>query len=356
MMIFRLVGLGVVGLLAGCVGAETSTTDAGDVDTGSNDDTDQIVDSDEPAVETATAISGTATWAVEFDADALALGAFNCSYTRAYEGLEDRSSPWLCPTCEKMFRSTVQLTGEDCYNQVTTAEVPEVEWTGYAATADTAGDAESYFRTSFENYRLSPQGVVTITPTGFELRNETEWYERTGGGTFRFVVTGSFDEREVEENAYRGFAPPETYTCGWPQSDTPMSLGKGPIEIGQELPDGLFRDACGEGVRLHDFAGNYIVIDVSAMNCGPCRAMAEQHAVFENAMTALGIDAVVVTLLAPALDNVLGQTSQTQLEDWINTYELNPQCSLIAGTDIGYWETIWATISAIPHGRWSRRT
>src|SRR5262245_46892447 len=62
-----------------------------------------------PAPERAT-ISGDATWQVTFDDAAKAVGATDCSYTRHYEGVEDRSAPWLCPACEVIFHADVQMT------------------------------------------------------------------------------------------------------------------------------------------------------------------------------------------------------------------------------------------------------
>ena len=60
-------------------------------------------------VPTRATVSGEITWTVTFDETAKAAGATDCTYTRQYQGVEDRSAPWLCPACEVMFRADVQI-------------------------------------------------------------------------------------------------------------------------------------------------------------------------------------------------------------------------------------------------------
>ena len=314
------------------VACGTSTVDPDDTDTDAEvadtDDTDGTDDTDDTETEIVGTVTGSATWNLEFDTDAQAAGLSDCSYTRTYTGgVEDRSAPWLCADCDVIYKVDVSLEGLDCYEQVTSSEVPPNEWIGHGNGG--------YFRTYFENVRLSEQGTVSASADSFEVLNETEWYEHSEGGNFRFVVTGTFETSSAEGDAFHGFAPPAEHACGWPSTSKELLLGKGPLEIGQPLPDGLFLDVCEEGVRLHDFEGKYLVIDVSAMNCGPCRSMAEQHGDFTAAMTAAGLDAEVITLLAPSLDDVLGNTETSELEDWIDTYGLHSP--VLGDRGYGYW-------------------
>jgi len=315
-------------MLIACATAVNDDTDAGDDLPGDTDDTQDTDDTDIPDVETVETVSGTATWNLDFDADAQAAGLTSCSYTRTYTGgVEDRSAPWLCPECDIVYKVGVTLEGTDCYEQVAGTDVPPIEWIGHGP--------DGYFRTYFENSLLSAQGTVTENAVGFDIVNETDWYEHTEGGTFRFSVSGSFETGSTEADAFHGFAPPEEHTCGWPSTSKDLVLGKGPMAVGEPLPDGLFLDLCREGVRLHDFEGQYLVIDVSAMNCGPCRSMADQHGDFVAAMTDAGIDAEVITLLAPSLDNVLGPTEHVHLQEWVDTFEIHSP--VLGDRGYGYW-------------------
>jgi hypothetical protein len=314
------------------VACEDSTTDTNDTDeqladTDDTDDTDDTNDTDTEA-DTFSTLEGSATWNLEFDADAQAAGLTNCSYTRTYTGgFEDRSAPWLCPDCDVVYKADVSLEGLDCYEQVAGADVPAIEWVGHGNGA--------YFRTYFENARLSEQGAVVTSGDAFDVLNETEWYEHSEGGNFRFIVTGGFTTGTGQGDAFHGFAPPAEHACGWPTTSSELVLGKGPLEIGKPLPDGLFMDVCEEGVRLHDFEGKYLVIDVSAMDCGPCRSMAAEHGEFVTAMTEAGLDAEVITLLAPSLSGVLDTTKTSELQDWIDTYALHSP--VLGDRGYGYW-------------------
>ena len=75
-------------------------------------------------------------------------------------------------------------------------------------------------------------------------------------------------------------------------------------------------------MRLHDFAGSYLFVDMSAMDCPPCQQMASGEEAFVASLAGQGIDVHVITLLAPSLANPLGETTTTMLDQWINTYAL----------------------------------
>ncbi|MFO0763192.1 MAG: redoxin family protein, partial [Byssovorax sp.] len=94
------------------------------------------------------------------------------------------------------------------------------------------------------------------------------------------------------------------------------------LKKGATLPDGLFKDACGESVRLHDLKGKYLFVEMSARNCGPCQQMAKGEEQFIADMKAKNIDVEVVTLLCPALEDTLGETTTKMLAGWIKSYKL----------------------------------
>ena len=95
-----------------------------------------------PTPTTRATLVGEMTWPVDSDADAEAAGAVDCAYTRAYDGVEDRSAPWLCGDCDVVYRADVTMTAglDDCFSQVTTGDPAPMEHLGF-------GDGD-YWRSS----------------------------------------------------------------------------------------------------------------------------------------------------------------------------------------------------------------
>jgi thiol-disulfide isomerase/thioredoxin len=260
-------------------------------------------------------MSGDVTWQVTFDDAAKAAGASNCSYTRHYEAVEDRSAHWLCPSCEVMFQADVQLSDglEDCFSQISSTPPNAKEWLGYAGGVWWRGAGGP----------MTEQGTVAIEGTTATTANVvTDLKYSPDGGFFGFDVGGQLTLGEEEGDPWNGFVPPATYECGWPKANPPEYTGDYQLKKGGTLPDGLFRDKCGEVVRLHDFKGAYLVVDMAAIDCPPCQQMASEEEQFVADMAAQGIEVHVVTLLAPSLSNVFGNTSQTQLKSWSTKYKL----------------------------------
>ncbi len=260
-------------------------------------------------------LSGDATWQVTFDATAQSNGATNCSYTRHYEGVQDQSRPWLCPACEVVFRASVQMTSgqQDCYTQVTDFPPAAEEWVGYGGGTWWRGRGGP----------MSEQGTATVTATTVDIVNVVTDLEAPMGGTLGFDVTGAFTLGEEEGDPMHGWVAASSYTCGWTKSDPPEYPGNYLLTIGQPMPDGLFRDRCDEIVRLHDFQGAYLVVDMSAVDCPACQNMASDEAQFVADMAAQSIDVHVITMLAPALDDPLGLTTTAMLENWTNSFGLS---------------------------------
>jgi hypothetical protein len=258
-------------------------------------------------------ITGDLTWDVFFDDAALAAGATNCSYTRTYEGVEDRSRPWLCPACEVMFRATVEMTAglDDCYSQVSEDPPFEEEWIGY-------GDGVWYRGAPL----TTAQGMMTLEGNAITTSNEVLDLEALAGGTMDFAIAGALTLGAEMGDPYHGFGASETYACGWPKANPPPYAGDYTIVDGGTVPDGVFLDRCGDNVRLHDFQGAYLLIGMSARDCGPCQSKASEEEAFVQAMAAQGITVHVITLLAPSLANPLGNTTQAMLTDWTETFEL----------------------------------
>lgn len=259
-------------------------------------------------------LSGDVTWQVTFDDVAKAAGATDCSYTRHYEALEDKSAPWLCPSCEIMYLADVQVTAglDDCYSQVTSSMPAKKEWIGYGNGV--------YYRGV--GGPMSEQGTAGVDPAKVAVANSVDAVEAPVGGTLSFAIAGEFATGLVDGDPMNGFVPPETYACGWPKANPPEYVGDYLLKKGATVPDGLFRDKCGETVRLHDFKGAYFIVDMSAMDCPPCQAMASEEEQFVQDMAAQGITVYIVTLLCPSLSNVIGETTQTMINNWTNNFDL----------------------------------
>ncbi|MEQ9321337.1 MAG: redoxin domain-containing protein [Polyangiaceae bacterium] len=268
----------------------------------------------DPGVDTRATVSGDVTWNVMFDADAQAAGASDCSYTRHYEGVQDESAKWLCPQCEVMFRADVQMTeGQtDCYMQISENLPATLEWIGWGNGV--------YYRGL--GVGMTEQGTAVIDGTAVSTTNAVMDLEHAAGGLFGFGITGGLVVGEEDGDPMHGFAVPESYACGWPKADPAPYAGDYTVDVGQPVPDGIFKDACDETVRLHDFAGSYLFVDMSAMDCPPCQQMASGEEAFVASLAGQGIDVHVITLLAPSLANPLGETTTTMLDQWINTYAL----------------------------------
>jgi hypothetical protein len=258
-------------------------------------------------------IEGDATWTVTFDDVAKAAGAIDCSYTRHYVGVEDESAPWFCPDCEVVFRTDVEMTAgqTDCYSQLSTDPPLTEEWIGY-------GNGR-YYRGYF---LMSDQGTGDVVGDALTVANVVMDQDAPVGGKLQFDVAGGFTLGTGTGDPLNGFRAPSTYTCGWPKANPPEYTGDYTADDGKTLPDGVFYDKCEQPVRLHDFKGKYLVVDMSARDCPPCQSMGSQENDFIASLAADGIEVEVITLLAPSLSDTLGTTTTAMLNSWTNKYEL----------------------------------
>ncbi|PIV98867.1 MAG: hypothetical protein COW42_12930 [Deltaproteobacteria bacterium CG17_big_fil_post_rev_8_21_14_2_50_63_7] len=270
--------------------------------------------------------TGEVTWQVTFDASALAAGATSCSYTRSYSAVQDDSVEWLCPDCEMLLVADVAMSaGEaDCYSQISEYAPALREWIGW-------GNG-TYYRGL--GSRMTAQGTATAVGDTVTVANEVLDQSFPAGGAFQFDVSGHFTLGEEEGDPLHGFRPPETYACGWPKSDAPEYTGHYVLTVGETLPDGVFLDICKEPVRLHDFAGRYLVINVGVLDCSACKIAAETEAEFLATMATLGIDVEVIDLMGLSLDDVLGDVSTRQMTDWNRKYGLDSP--ILADRAYGY--------------------
>jgi hypothetical protein len=259
-------------------------------------------------------ISGDATWTVTFDATAQAAGATNCSYTRHYQGVEDQSAPWLCPQCQITFRASVQMTAgaQDCFPQVSTTPAATEEWLGYGSGKWWRGQGGP----------ASEQGTAAVDGAGVTWANTVQDLEAPMGGTLGFDVAGTFTIGDEQGDPMNGWVVAGSYQCGWPKAGPPAYDGDYLLVRDAAVPDGIFKDSCQEVVRLHDFAGDYWLVNMSAVDCPACRGMAADEEQFVTTMQGHGIKVWVITLLAPALDEPWGETTKTMIDSWIDDFSL----------------------------------
>jgi thiol-disulfide isomerase/thioredoxin len=285
-------------------------------------------------------ISGDITWNVTFDADAQMAGATDCAYTRHYEGVEDASAPWLCRDCEVMFRADVQMTAgqEDCFSQISSGMPAAQEWIGY-------GNG-SWWRSGAG--LMSEQGTAMVMADDIATSHAVLDLDAPLGGLFSFTIAGQLTTGEADGDPLHGFVPADSYSCGWPKADPAPYTGDYTIVLGQTVPDGTFLDECDEVVRLHDFAGSYLMIDMSAIDCPPCQTMAGLEEQFVSDMAMQGIDVHVITLLAPSLTDVYGETTNAMLSNWTSQFSLMSPVLADRGWGLSMFLTLFEDGAAYP--------
>lgn len=243
-------------------------------------------------------VTGEVTWSVAYDADAVAAGAVNCTYTRSYTATEDRSAPWTCHACAEVFAATMSMSTSDqaCYRGLTGQDPDVEERIGW--------DDATFYRALGTFGSLGPTADRTDGGDGSDgiaFHAEVPDVDSAFGGTATLTIDGALAVAEGPGDPWSGMTPPDVYTCGWHKQDPPPYEGPWEVEVGKQLPDGWFGDRCGQGVRLHDLAGSYTVVDLAAADCGPCQAMAAEEHAFLQDLRAEGVEVTTVTLLAPAL-------------------------------------------------------
>jgi hypothetical protein len=247
------------------------------------------------------ALGGALTWSLD-DAS-----GDDCTFVVDYAATEDWSQPWTCPDCEVRFLADVSVDDEACYRDVN-GNLPSREYLGIAPDG-------TFLRHTLPNFPLAALATWTLDGDTLGIHGEL-----TSDDGSSLTVDGTLTRTPSAVDPWHGFAPPDTYACGWPKADPPPFEGEWAFHVNQTIPDGWFLDRCGEPVRLHDLTATYVVIDISAVDCPPCQLMASNEGAFEAAMANEGIDVESVTLLAPSLSAILDDTPQDTLEKWTKTY------------------------------------
>jgi len=250
-------------------------------------------------------LSGSATWQWTFD------DGSSCTYTRQVDGSEDRSAPWLAPDGE-LFRVAVTMEGDRCARRVGIDAASALEHHGLSAEGWRRGGVD-------EPLHLQ---ALADDATGWQssyVSGEVEVPE----GLARFEVHADFVRGSGRGDPLHGYTPAAAPSCGWSLDQVPPYRGDHRLVVGGEVPDALLDDACGETVRLHSLTGRYLVVDLAAMDCGPCQAMASGEPAFRASLAEDGVLVDTVTLLAPSLSAPWDAASEAERAEWAEAFGLH---------------------------------
>jgi len=267
---------------------------------------------------TSRTITGSVQWQVDFDAAAEAAGYFDCTYSRDYNAMLERTDlAYLCPDCTLLTQGLAEMSADDdaCYAQISSSDGTRVEQLGLVESDD---GTITLWRGGKEN--------VTLAEAGDWAEGATVWTDSStldDGAVFDLAAVAALQVAEsdamVDDPAG---ARTEPYACGWPLF-SPGGLSQSyTAAVGDTLPNARLTDQCGENVDLWDFRGRFVVIDASSPNCGPCQEMASKAEAFKAEMEDLCIDVELVTLLNANLSEVNLPADADTVAEWVSAFGL----------------------------------
>jgi hypothetical protein len=266
---------------------------------------------------------GTITWTLAFDEDAEAVGYTDCNYTRSFEGQEVIDQPYLCPSCDVTVKGTAVMSEgfDDCYEPLFGGEEEAIETWGFAQE-DGVADA-AFYRSNRENMLMGElttiEGFALDTP--FSLGWESG-YDLIKGGIMTLSAFGEglvwLDESlEIEVESRRT----DPYLCGWPNNDPGTLSTDYVLALDATFPTANLEDACGEKLSIWDLYGNWLVVDISQPDCGPCQTMAAEMGEVLTALRDEGVDAHYVTLLGNGLSVPYEEPDSDNWSSWLTAFD-----------------------------------
>jgi hypothetical protein len=237
-------------------------------------------------------------------------GGNSCALSVTVDGVEDASTPWLCPTCKIMYRSPFQpTTGASCLMPFFGGELPPDMWIGWTA------DDKLYLGIG-DGFATVTLGTVTRSGASVQSTIAYDDANVTRAGTVQLTVGSKNGDR------LQGWTRSASYRCGWPRTNPPPYTGNNMGSAGSTIPDAVLTDQCGDKVRLHDLLGRYLVIEMNQTKpttCGPCDMAAQGQAAFEADMKTLGIETLVVGLMVPQYTQSNFTPAPADLQSWVTT-------------------------------------
>jgi peroxiredoxin len=264
-------------------------------------------------------MTGSVTWTLTFDEEAQANGFESCSYRRSYEGEERVDHPYLCPDCEIMVQGIATMEeGGDCHAQISSNSTTQrTELWGM-------GNGE-FFRSSHEQRALGALGTIENMQADTDIN--LFWSSEntlTDGGTMLLEASGT-----AQYSIDPSISPdPDTephqgvYACGWPQNNPENLTLDYNIDVGKTFPNVHLVDQCGDRLSLWDLYGNWLILDTTQSDCGPCRSMAAGSEEALANMRESGIDVMMVSFLGNGLSAPFETPDQSTFDNWVESYEL----------------------------------
>lgn len=253
-----------------------------------------------------------------------------CTMTFTLDGIEDRSAPWLTLGATHSFRTASNVPSNTCPWTTDPREI----FFGWSDDGTFVGSLIDGFGAKLGTASVDGDSVTIIVDVTIPAEGGNPGGTITGNAT---VTLG-----QSTGDPLHGWRAASTYACGWPKGNAPAFAGSYAPALGDPLPDGTFVDQCGEKVRLHDLLGRYLVLQINqtaALGCPPCALGATGQKAFEEAMSTLGIDTLVVSLLVREYD-----AGDAPSVEELSGFATSTETSGVALADRGFGRTITASV------------